>query len=309
MRSWRPVRLANPPLGDLGGTTAITAAGLPTNTGVTFYLGATTSYPIGGGTTNGQGTITNLQLTVPMTAQLGALNITARDSVKRTLYPAAAPYRTLAPNEPGIEVAPWGGNPGITFTVSGIGYAPGETVELDWTPPATKTVLGTVTANGNGSFFWQPFAPGSVHAGTYSIAGVGRTSGKKAAATYAVSYKTSIQLGTATTLYANDEMDPLVGGGDFAPGETISMTADGIYLGSTTADKFGTIDQNPFAVWVSCGLTCAWPVVATGMSSGAVGRTTYTQKPYTPTLTITAPSPRAGAVISMTRAGSDSASS
>ena len=88
--------LASPPMAYPTGDTFITATGLPTDTGVTFFLGGSTKYPLGSGTSDGTGTIADLQLTIPTTATLGTTTIVARRTYKlAALAPGAAPFEVV----------------------------------------------------------------------------------------------------------------------------------------------------------------------------------------------------------------------
>jgi len=81
---------------------------------------------------------------------------------------------------PRASVNPSAGEIGSTVTLTGFGFAAGETVSLEWSTPDTS--LGTATANKNGTISAQFAIPSGSTAGTDQVAARGQKTGASASA-------------------------------------------------------------------------------------------------------------------------------
>jgi hypothetical protein len=77
-----------------------------------------------------------------------------------------------------LAVSPNSGEPGNTVTVTGFGFAAGEAIGVEWSNP--QTLLGSATANKNGTFSAQFAIPTAAAAGTDEVVARGQRTGAAA---------------------------------------------------------------------------------------------------------------------------------
>jgi outer membrane protein assembly factor BamB len=169
------------------------------------------------------------------------------------------------------------------INVYGYSYAANETVKVYWnyTGPNTGTLVDTVTANSKGSFTTN-FLYQLAATGTYTIAGIGQTSGDVATAQF--------------TLYPDLYERPQAGGPSsstvfsgfaFSAGEQVNIywnyrgpTNTGTLLATTPSDSTGSFTAN---ATIPANVTPGtYPVAAVGQTSNLKAKYFYIV--YTPTL-------------------------
>ncbi len=131
---------------------------------------------------------------------------------------------------------------GSSVKVTGSGYAPGETVNVQWnyTGPGTGTTVATATANVNNGVFTTSFTVPTATTGNYPLAVVGVTSSSVTTSSFTIANSLAIGPNTAppgTNVTAT--------GTGFHAGEMVQLFLDntsGTLLASTNADTHGNIN-------------------------------------------------------------------
>ncbi|HKV58824.1 MAG TPA: PQQ-binding-like beta-propeller repeat protein [Ktedonobacteraceae bacterium] len=176
--------------------------------------------------------------------------------------------------------------PDSLIGVTGSGYSANETVNVYWnyTGPGTGTLEGSPKASASGSFlfyFTTPLDP----TGTYTIAGVGQTSGSVATGTFKLLpglFGNPPGAGTGTPIQLT--------GNDFGAGEVVNVywnyngPGTGTLLGTPTADSTGSFTLNasiPSSPSLSTG---GLNIVGVGQTSMTTGFYKFTF--YAPTVAL-----------------------
>lgn len=186
----------------------------------------------------------------------------------------------------------------VPITIHGTNYSAKETVNIYWDyqGPGTGILEVTASASAKGAFTTS-FLDQLAAAGTYTIAGVGQTSGDVATGTFTLSPSLYFRPqaggpGSSVTFYGNA----------FTAGETIKVywnykgPGKGTLLATSTANSTGSI--SPVANIPTSATPGTYVVAAIGQSSGFIAK--YKFLVYTPTLEL-APlsgSPGTGAEVS-----------
>ncbi len=176
--------------------------------------------------------------------------------------------------------------PDSLIGVTGANYGAHETVKVYWnyTGPGTGTLEGSPTTTATGSFtfyFATPLAP----TGTYTIAGIGQTSGSVATGTF------KLLPGLFVTPQAAGPGTPIkVTGNDFGVGETVNIywnyngAGTGTLIGIATTDSTGSFIVNknvPSSVSLGTG---GISIAGIGQTSKTIGLYKFTF--YAPTLAL-----------------------
>lgn len=185
--------------------------------------------------------------------------------------------------------------------VQGSHYAASETVKVYWnyTGPATGTLVASATADTTGSFnlkFNIPLSP----TGTYTIAGVGQTSGSVATATFLL----------LPQVYASPEAGGPgakfnIYGNAFGNAETVNLYTN--YTGPGTGNLLTTATGNAtgsFTINTSLPITTApgsIPITGVGQTTDTTASFSFVL--YRPTLALAPLSGSAGAQLAMTAYG------
>lgn len=175
---------------------------------------------------------------------------------------------------PTMEVTPSGAvDPGTTLSLSGSGFAPGESVTL--TLSTVPETVVTATASGDGSITAQLTVPAGTAAGLYSLVALGVESAVPVTATVEVqevvpepTYSPAVSLSKSS---ASVGETVTVTGDGFAPNDAVTMTLHStpIPLGTATADAHGILSAT-FTV-PSADLGSHTVVVAGAVSGEAPG--------------------------------------
>ena len=175
-------------------------------------------------------------------------------------------------------------NDQIPITVQGLMYAPNEVVKVYWnyTGPGTGSLEATATANAKGSFSVDFLRVLAAH-GTYTIAGVGQTSGSVATATFTQLPQVYLRPqaggpGSPTTVYGNA----------FNAGETVKIFwnskgyNNNVLIATATGDSTGSFTAN--ATIPTGYAPGVYYVAGVGKTSKTID--TYEYTIYTPTLAL-----------------------
>lgn len=173
---------------------------------------------------------------------------------------------TLAPFSAQVSPSTYYGLPGSAVSFTGTGFAANENVSVK----LNNSALTTVTADEDGAFelggLTLPFATSA----NYSF--VGSVSGASASVSIGLaSFSSSIEL---STYYAPGGTAVTISGSGFVAGETVNITFGGVLLPSTTATSTGAYSLLTNVPFAAAGEKT---VTATGLTSGAVAETTFTQ--------------------------------
>lgn len=186
----------------------------------------------------------------------------------------------------------------IPLTVQGSGYSPGETVNIYWnyTGPGTGTLEKTVASSGTGSFSTSFRIPPSP-VGTYTVGGVGQTSGSVATGTFQLSPGLSI------LPVAGGAGSPMtISGNAFGANESVNIywnytgPGTGTLLTTATSDANGSFTVKSA---VPSGTSAVIvPVAGVGQTSNSTGTFTYIVYPPTLALAPLSGSANTGLVVS-----------
>ncbi|HEY6542857.1 MAG TPA: PQQ-binding-like beta-propeller repeat protein [Ktedonobacteraceae bacterium] len=188
-----------------------------------------------------------------------------------------------------ITISPTGRNyapPDSLIGVTGSGYSANETVNVYWnyTGPGTGTLEGSPKASASGDFlffFTTPLDP----TGTYTIAGVGQTSGSVATGTFKLLpglFASPQGAGAGTPIQLT--------GNDFGAGESVNVywnyngPGTGTLLGTGTADSTGTFTLNASVPSSSKLSTGGISIAGVGQTSKTIGLYKFTF--YAPTVAL-----------------------
>jgi len=204
--------------------------------------------------------------------------VTANSSFTRIGAPAA------------LTISPTTGAPGMRVTATGSGFTPNEPVTIS----LGNTALVTTTANSQGQISTSLTLPQRLSAGTISLVATGSTSRMTGSAAYVVTAPT---LALSTTSGAAGSTLTAVGH-NFAAGEIVRISFNGVVTAQATADSSGTFSV-PFAV--PAGASGSVPVTAAGVSSLITANATFTRAGATVRANVT--SLAAGATLTLTGSG------
>jgi outer membrane protein assembly factor BamB len=188
------------------------------------------------------------------------------------------------------------------IVVKGQHFAAGEPVKIYWnyTGPATGTLVATATANATKGAFTTSFPVPLNPTGTYTIAGVGQTSGFIATDTFQLLPQL---YGIPEAGGANSAFN--VYGNAFAGGETVNIYSN--YTGPGTGTLLGTAIGNlngSFTVKVTIPtgtIPGSLPITGVGQNSSATASFPFVV--YQPTLTLAPLSGSSGTLLTMTAYG------
>ena len=176
--------------------------------------------------------------------------------------------------------------PDSLIGITGSGYGANETVNIYWnyTGPGTGTVEGSPKTTASGGFifyFATPLAPTA----TYTIAGVGQTSGSVATGTFKLLpglFGNPQGAGAGTPIQLT--------GNDFGAGEAVKVywnyfgAGTGTLLGTATADSTGSFTLNASVPTATNLATGGVNIVGVGQTSKTTGFYKFTY--YAPTVAL-----------------------
>ena len=217
---------------------------------------------------NTSGTV-SFQFTVPILAS-GQYPVTAKG---RSAGSASANF-TISGTV--LQVSAQQGTPGSSLTVTGIGFQPGETVQIFF----NGAPVSSPTADTTGSVRATLTVP-TLPAGTYQIDARGQTSGSTASAQFTVG-GTSLSLSTPSGPVG---ASVTATGSGFTPGDTVQLLFNGAQIDSKNADINGTAT---FTFTIPNVAPGAYQVMMSGRSGGTANAT-FTVTAAGPTATPTPP--------------------
>lgn len=232
---YKPLLTVAPVSGAPGTLLTLSAVGFSAFEKVNFYWN-NGSTPIASPATNPNGYIGPFAFTVPTGTAPG--NYTVKGVGVKSLLTITNTFTVVVP---GSSMSSTSGPVGSSMTVSGSGYAPGETVNVQWnySGPGTGTTVASATAGYAGTVSTSFTVP-TATTGSYSVAVVGATS--QSVTTQSFTIANSLTIGPASTPPGTNVT---AAGTGFQAGETVQLYFDstsGILLASTTADSNGNIN-------------------------------------------------------------------
>jgi hypothetical protein len=218
-------------------------------------------------------------LNLPAKLAQGAVNIMATGQTSG-LNSSNSYY--VNPFNPSLSTGSGETTPYSTVTVSGSGYAPDETVDLNLAGATAKAMT-----NQNGSFSGATITTPDVPAASYTIIGAGELSG---ASTVAYEYINAFYPSASpSSYYIMPDTSLGFNGSGFAPNETVNVTSavSGAQLSSFVTDSTGSFtDAGSFSVPASyAGMSEKF--VLTGTESDASTTVTTTVGKYYPNVSPT----------------------
>jgi len=202
---------------------------------------------------NSSGTV-QFQFTVPVLA-LGQYTVEAKGRSN------GSATSTFTISGTSISLSAQQGTPGSSLTTTGVGFQPGETVQVFF----NGALIDSPVTNTTGSWTSTTTVP-TLPAGTYQIDAKGQTSGLTASAKYAIG-------GTTLTLSAQSGAvgsSLTATGAGFTPGDTIQLVFNGANVATMNADINGNV---AFTFPVPNVATGAYQVELTGQSGGSASAT------------------------------------
>ncbi len=215
---------------------------------------------------------------VTVTATGATSSIAVNSSFTRIGAPAA------------LTLSPATGAPGMRVVAGGSGFTPNEPVTISLGTAA----LVTTTANSQGQISANLTLPQRLSPGTITLVATGSTSRMTGSAAYVVTAPTLTL--SATTGQAGSSLTAV--GHDFAAGEVVRVSFNGVVVAQATADSSGTFSA-PFSV--PAGASGSVPVTATGVSSLITASAAFTRTGVTVTANVT--SIAAGSTLTLTGKG------
>ncbi|NYE94625.1 hypothetical protein FHU41_000846 [Psychromicrobium silvestre] len=219
-----PVLNATPSTVEQAASTQLTGSGFAPDDTVTLTLPASGAIPatVVNTTTDGSGNLVPVNLGVPAEYPLGAVNITAHPTNSNVSADPTTQITVIKHVYPTTLTADPAALPqGGSSTITGTGYAPGETVTLSGpclVPPVT------VIADQNGGFSTPVTLTANCPVGPTVITGEGDVSQTPATVTVTITGPAFDTALTATPSDVPQGATTMVSGTGFAPGETVTVT-------------------------------------------------------------------------------------
>lgn len=280
-----PGILLTPNSANPGGTITVSGGGFSANEALDIYF-QLKSNGVTSVTTDATGSF-SVSLTVPSTYKTTTTYYVYAVSTTNT-EKAKAQFYFVLPYINTYYVAYYG----TTTTISGGGFLSNEPVNVYWDyQDASQVKVGKIVAAGDGTFSLTVTVPSEPNLGTIVIAAIGGTSRLKAT--------------SSVFEYQNIVITPSSGpvgtkvhvkGGGFSAGETVTVSYQGITVGTAISASNGSFTNLSFVVptTTSIGYTT---VQAVGGTTGIIASATFT---VTPRLTILPNTGTSGASITVT---------
>ena len=249
--------------GHAGTSITVSGGGFAPGENVQIYF-LNSSTPNASTSADSKGNLVPIPVTVPNGQTNSSIKITATGM---TSGQSAANFFFVQPFLPTLHLKTSANTPFASASLSGSGFAPNETVQINF----AERML-TAQADTKGAFSLNTQIP-NVQAKTYLITGIGQSSGSEAdASLYIGAFYPSV---TPSQFYLSPQSTLNFSGGGFAPNEQVSITAKNStgQLGLITADAKGNFKnagalKTDFSV---AGQTLNF--VFTGLSSNATAAT------------------------------------
>ena len=241
------------------GETVNLFVGEATTAAKTFVVDATGAYEAAGGYTIPYGTTSSLNFR--LVGQLSKAETTAGISIGQ-LFPQISPSEYYV-------------HPGAPLTVTGTGFAKGETVNL-----AATGVTGSGVVDAEGALSIGPVTVPFGATESLTLTATGATSGGVATVTITIGPYTPTA--SASTYYLLPGNPVVISGTGFAPGEVIDVVQGTTVLASTPADTAGAVISAPIVVPFDANGPISYGLK--GQSSGALAEVTITAGEYNATI-------------------------
>ncbi len=280
-----------------GGAVSVSGGGFTPNEAVELTIDGV-STPLATLHADAAGTLPATTITIPYAATVGARTLTARGT---TSGKTAATALTLNAVTATLTVVPASSTRGGSVTVSGSGFAVGETITV--TIDDVATPLAVAHADNAGLLPVTPVTiPYTATVGARTLTATGAVSGRKATAPLTLTaVVATVSLVPATT---NRGGLLTVSGANFAAGEAITITADGVItpLATITATAQGLVP--PTGVSVPYTLAAGPHTLRlTGATSGRVATAPFTVAPLAPLIAVNPATASPGTVVTVSGSG------
>jgi hypothetical protein len=246
--------------GPPGSTVNVSGYGFSQNDGVTVSLAGGSA---GHATADQNGAFTNASVTVPQKPP-GVYTMLAtgdhRDQAQANFY--------ISGYYPNASPSAWYLLPGQSLSISGTGFAPGETVTLS---DPQDGVQVSATADGSGAFSKSVLTvPFSWQNSTRTFTVAGGTSGASIPLT--VTIGTFYPQANPSTYWVGTGQGMSVSGTGFAPSESVSLLINGAAAATAPADNSGAVNFSFTTPSQGGSFTLTLQGASTGLSSS---RTIY----------------------------------
>jgi hypothetical protein len=182
-----------------------------------------------------------------------------------TLVPSPTTQATTVP-APKLTLSSSSGLVGASITATGLGFKPGETVEVTFNGQS----VGSPTVNDGGSFSLAFTVP-NLQPGQYGVLAKGQASNTTLTTAFTVNQ------GSAALTFSAPQAAPgaslTVTAAGYQPGEAVQVWFNGASVGTATADTKGTAAVSFVVPALAAG---QYDVTATGATSGVTTTVAYT---------------------------------
>jgi len=280
-----------------GGAVSVSGGGFTPNEAVDLTIDGV-STPLATLHADAAGVLPATTITIPYAATVGARTLTARGTTSGKTATAALTLNAVTAT---LTVVPASSTRGGSVTVSGSGFAAGETITV--TIDDVATPLAVAHADNAGLLPVTPVTiPYTATVGARTLTATGAVSGRKAMAPLTLTaVVATVSLVPATT---NRGGLLTVSGANFAAGEAITITADGVItpLATITATAQGLVP--PTGVSVPYTLAAGPHTLRlTGATSGRVATAPFTVAPLAPLIAVNPATASPGTVVTVSGSG------
>ncbi len=280
-----------------GGTTVLGGTGWGANEAITVTLDGVAT-PLAVVHADAQGAFPGTPVTIPYTATVGAHTLTATGAVSKRTATAALTINAVAAT---LVATPPSTTRGGTTVLSGAGWAADETITVTLSNLASP--LAVVHATPQGAFPGTPVTiPYTATVGAHTLTAIGAVSKRTATATLTLS-AVSATFAVAPAATNRGGLITL-SGGNFAPGEAVTVTIEGVItpLATITATAGGTLSATGVSIPYSVPVG-PHTLRATGAVSQRAATAAITVAALTPSISLNPATAAPGATVTVTGRG------
>jgi len=280
-----------------GGTTVLGGTGWVANEVITVTLDGVAT-PLAVVHADAQGAFPGTPVTIPYTATVGAHTLTATGAVSKRTATAALTINAVAAT---LVATPPSTTRGGTTVLSGAGWAADETITVTLSNLASP--LAVVHATPQGAFPGTPVTiPYTATVGAHTLTAIGAVSKRTATATLTLS-AVSATFAVAPAATNRGGLITL-SGGNFAPGEAVTVTIEGVItpLATITATAGGTLSATGVSIPYSVPVG-PHTLRATGAVSQRAATAAITVAALTPSISLNPATAAPGATVTVTGRG------
>jgi len=280
-----------------GGAVSVSGGGFTPNEAVELTIDGVPT-PLATLHADAAGALPATTITIPYAATVGAHTLTARGTTSGKTASAALTLNAVTAT---LTVVPASSTRGGTVTVSGSGFAAGETVTV--TIDGVSEPLAIARTGATGLLAATSLTiPYTATVGAHTLTATGEVSGRKATAPLTLTaVVATVSLVPATT---NRGGLLTVSGGNFAAGEAVTITADGVItpLATMTATAQGLLTPTGVSVPYTLA-TGPHTLRLTGATSGRAATAPFTVAPLAPRIAVNPATASPGTVVTVTGSG------